>query len=332
MARTQQAQQQPQQQVATTPKGDDRLMTEFVPFGSKDLVKLSVTMVRNMIAGKTRTGKTCSEDDALKFIMLCKAKRLNPWEGDAFLIGFDTDDGPKFSLIAAHQAFLKRAETHPEYDGMESGTFVKTSEGEILDREGDVLLDDDVLLGGWATIHFKNRKFPMKKRLMFKSRAKPTSVWKSDPAGMIVKCAEADALRSSFPSLLGGLYLDGELSTGGMTGDVITIEPAKTSAKRIADKINGVPEMPMPVVDESEVDEEATAIEETQAAPAAEPARPAGDTTALFEKLAGQIEAAKTKKVLQQDIGTEILRHSEQLGKALTDELLGLQREKMESL
>ncbi len=41
---------------------------------------------------------------------------------------------------------------------------------------------------------------------------KPFGVWLDDAAGMICKCAEADALRSSFPTMLGGLYMREELS------------------------------------------------------------------------------------------------------------------------
>lgn len=184
---------------------------EFTPFMSKDPIKLSVAIVRNMICVPTRSGKTCTDAQAMKFMMLCRARELNPFEGDAYLIGYDTKDGPQFSLITAHQAFLKRAETHPEYDGMESGVIVKTKDGELVDREGDFILDDDKCVGGWATVHFKARKFPMKKRVKLTTFSKNFGRWLDDPAGMIVKCAEADALRSSFPTMLGGMYLDDEL-------------------------------------------------------------------------------------------------------------------------
>jgi len=190
----------------------DNSLTEYVPFGSKDVVKLSVAIVQNLIAVKTKSGHNCSQADALKFIAMCKARALNPLEGDAFLIGYDTQDGPKFSLITAHQAFLKRAELHPEYDGMKSGIIVRNTDGTIADLEGDFYLPDEhEVLGGWATVYFKNRKYPMHKRLRLARFAKSFGVWKDDGAGMICKCAEADGLRSSFPTMLGGLYLREEI-------------------------------------------------------------------------------------------------------------------------
>lgn len=183
---------------------------EFVPYGGQDKIKLGVSIVQNLVAVKTKSGKTCSEQDAIKFMAMCQAKRLNPFEGDAFLIGYDGKDGPTFSLITAHQTYLKRAELHPEFDGMKSGIIIERN-GEMMDVEGDFYLPGDKVLGGWATVMFKNRKQPMHKRLRLQRFQKPFGVWQDDAAGMICKCAEADALRSSFPTMLGGLYMKEEL-------------------------------------------------------------------------------------------------------------------------
>jgi phage recombination protein Bet len=187
---------------------------KFVPFMGDEPIELSCHIVKTMICVKTKSGHTCDNTQALRFIMLCKARKLNPFEGDAYLVGYDTTkDGPQFSLITSHQAFLKRAEVHPEYDGMESGVIVKTKAGDIVDRVGDFMLDDDLLLGAWATVFFKTRKHPNTKRLNLKTFRKPFGRWNDDPAGMICKCAEADALRSAFPTQLGGMYLEDELPT-----------------------------------------------------------------------------------------------------------------------
>lgn len=183
---------------------------EFVPFGGTDKIKLTVNIVQNLVAVPTRSGKTCSERDALKFMALCQAQRLNPFAGDAFLIGYDSQTGPTFSLITAHQAFLKRAETSPDYEGMESGIVILKGDSETVDREGDFHLPDETVVGGWAKVHRKGRT-PTYRRLRMARFNKGFAQWKEDPAGMICKCAEADALRSTFPTLLGGLYHGGEI-------------------------------------------------------------------------------------------------------------------------
>ena len=188
--------------------------TEYVPFMSKETIKLTPRMVQQFLCTRTKKGAVCDERQAARFVMLCKARGLNPWEGDAYLVGYDSDEGPTFSLITAHQAFLKRAETHPEYDGMESGVMIqKTGDQEAPVEEliGDFIPHGRTLVGGWAKVYFKHRKIPMYKRLAFAVFNSGYSRWKKDPAGMIVKCAESDALRSSFPNTLGGMYLDGEM-------------------------------------------------------------------------------------------------------------------------
>lgn len=211
---------QPQTQAAQTtePTDFEKLLQKpikemtFVPFGGQDKIKLTPKIIQDLIAVKTKSGQTCSERDALKFMMMCQAKRLNPFEGDAYLIGYDTQNGPQFSLITAHQAFLKRAEVHPEYDGMESGVILlKSDDGATEDRQGDFHLPEETIVGGWATVYLKNRTHPIHRRLRMARFNKGFGIWKDDPAGMIVKCAEADGLRSAFPTMVGGLYLREEI-------------------------------------------------------------------------------------------------------------------------
>src|SRR5262245_22616306 len=214
-------------------KVEAAVQVEFIPHGSNDKNKLKLHMVKTMIAVPTKSGVKPTDQDCIKFIALCQARKLNPFEGDAYMIGYDTKDGPKFNLITAHQAFLKRAELNSEYDGMESGVIVQR-DGNVVDLEGDFTMDDDILLGGWAKVYCKNRSKPMVKRLKLKRFQKPFGIWQDDPAGMIVKCTEADALRSTFPTLLGGMYMREEppepTTTTAMTAPLFTSDkepPAK---------------------------------------------------------------------------------------------------------
>jgi phage recombination protein Bet len=190
-----------------------------VPFGAEDKIKLTASMVRTMIAVPTKSGKLPTETDCIKFIALARSRRLNPFEGDCFMIGYDTQDGPKFSLITAHQAFIKRGEASGAFDGMESGIIVKRGE-ETLELHGDYRDDGDKLLGGWAKVYRSDRKFPAYRRLKLATYHGNNRQWNKDPEGMIVKCAEADALRSSFPTLCGGMRM---VDDGGPTIDVPTV-------------------------------------------------------------------------------------------------------------
>jgi phage recombination protein Bet len=242
--------------MKTEEKTEPKLeIVEFVPFGTKDKVRLSIEIVKRLIAVKTRSGKNCTDEDAIRFMMMCQARKLNPFEGDAFLIGYDSQTGiPSFSLITAHQAFLKRAELHPEFDGMESGTIV-LRESNITELLGDWHMPNDKILGGWATVYFKGRSHPMKKRLRLERFNKNYGIWKEDPAGMIVKCAEADALRSSFPTMLGGMYTAEESNVitsqlgGEIAKPVFAEEPPTKNEKKDAVEATVVEPEPTPKVE-----------------------------------------------------------------------------------
>lgn len=221
---------------------DSKTKIEFQPFGSQDKIVLSVKIIKDYIAVPAKQGDTLIyPDDAqcMKFLMLCRSRALNPFEGDAYMIPFfDKNQGRHvWSLITAHQAFLKRGEIHPEYDGKRSGVIINPQRckpcggegyrGESIcpacngrgwydELEGDFVPDaiDDQpveLKGGWCRIYFKGRKNPEYQRLSLATYRKPFGNWSFDGAGMICKCAEAAAMRGAFPTTLGGMYLREEM-------------------------------------------------------------------------------------------------------------------------
>lgn len=207
------------------------------PFGAQegDEIKMSVPLIRRYIAvpawdKQKQEEIQPSDEECVKFLMLCNARRLNPFEGDAYMIPFyDTGTGKhKWSLITAHSAFLKRAELHPHYDGMESGVIVQRG-NDVLDLPGDFRLDSDKLLGGWSIVHNKNHKHASVKRVKLSTYVKGFGVWTKDPEGMICKVAEAQNVRDSFPTLIGGMYLREEIESDDFSR-LINQEPVKRPA------------------------------------------------------------------------------------------------------
>jgi phage recombination protein Bet len=198
--------------VKPAPKSDRELV--YVPLGENKEVKLSINQVRKFLTTPTRNGAQPTDEQVVQFMMLCEARQLNPWVGDAYLVGFDTRDGAQFSLITAVQALLKRAETHPHYDGMEHGVIVR-SNGDVSFREGSFVCEGEILLGGWATAYRKDRSRPEKAMINIETYHTHRSRWEADPAGMIEKVAIAAALRRAFPTQTGGLYLHEEYQDNG---------------------------------------------------------------------------------------------------------------------
>lgn len=187
----------------------DRVI-EYVPFGGTEQIKLTIGMVRDFIAIPTKQGKLPSDAKLMEFCMVCKARELDPWVGDCYLVGYDSQDGPKFSVITAIQALLKRAEANPNFDGMESGVTVLRGDDEVIRRPGNLVFPGEKLVGGWARLWRKDRAHAFYDEVPLTVYDTKRSQWAKDPGGMIDKVAQASVLRAAFPSQLGKLYIEQE--------------------------------------------------------------------------------------------------------------------------
>jgi phage recombination protein Bet len=153
--------------------------------------------------------------------MLCKGKRANPFEGDCFLIGYDSQNGPSYSLVCGIELFLKRAEASEDYDGNENGIIVEDAEGELIERKGLIIRKNENLIGGWALVYRKNHTRPTYKAVPLSTYDTGKSRWQKDPCGMIAKVALSQALREAYTTALGGLYIAEEMQKVTETGDNI---------------------------------------------------------------------------------------------------------------
>ena len=192
--------------------GAEEKFTEYTPLGEEKSLKLSVNFVRATLCKPTKQGHWPEDAIVRQYIAVCAHRRLNPFVGDCWLLGYDSQKyGPQFSIVVAVQALFKRAEINKEFDGIESGVIVINGDGKIEERQGDLVVRGEELVGGWALVYRKDRSRPFYQRLALETYRKSTQQWDSDAPGMIVKCAESGALRQAFPSDIGGLYLEQEL-------------------------------------------------------------------------------------------------------------------------
>jgi hypothetical protein len=131
---------------------------------------------------------------------------------------------------------LSRAELNKAFEGIQSGVIVQytetTDDGKEIrkfdEREGDLVYEGEVLLGGWSKVLRADRKVPFYQRLKLGTYNKGTPQWQQDGAGMIVKCAQSAALREAFPTVLGGLYLKDEIEA--FTGAAGSAKAPQTGA------------------------------------------------------------------------------------------------------
>jgi len=226
----------------------ENVQVSFRPVGSTEDVTLTLGMVRKYVANPTRSGQVPSDRDIVGFMMLCQARKLNPWEGDAYLVGYDSKDGPQFSLITGINTMMKRAEANKMYRGIESGVIVADQDGEMHDITGEVYDDSKYrLVGGWARVVREDRDTPFEARVKFKTYDTQRSRWAKDPEGMIVKVARAHALREAFPTATGGLYTDDEMEHIG-PDNAKRIAVTDVSAEDMVDDETPEPSAGKPVV------------------------------------------------------------------------------------
>ena len=175
---------------------------------------LSVQTIKKYINDKA------TDEEAYVFLQLCKARGLNPFVGDAYLIKYDHTKPA--TMVVGKDAFLKRAESHVQYDGFEAGIILESGDDyKVVDeRDGTFYSKDEKenIVGGWAKVYRKDQKFPVVAKVAYSEyvgingqTGRPNKTWDSKPATMIRKVALVQALRESFPSELSGMYDSSEM-------------------------------------------------------------------------------------------------------------------------
>ena len=185
----------------------------------------------------------CPQADAKEvayFMELCRAQRLNPFLNEAYLVKFK---GAPAQIMVAHKALVKRAEAHPQYDGMEHGVVVMRDGTVHTENRGAYYPEaGEVLLGGWCKEYRKDRRFPVYAERSFTSMNKNQANWKSMPDVMIDKCAQAAALREAFPDELRGLYAQEEMGAQEVASTSEPVSAPPAAKTNIAAATNGFTE------------------------------------------------------------------------------------------
>lgn len=162
-------------------------------------VTLSYNIVRNFL---TKGNGDVTDQDLTQFISICKYNQLNPFLNEAYLVKFGSQPA---QMIVSKEALMKRAEANEHYDGMQGGVIV-LRDGKVEELEGCFKLPEDKLLGGWAMVYRKDRKYPYVARVALDEYDKKQSTWNEKKSTMIVKTAKVQALREAFPAQLGAMY------------------------------------------------------------------------------------------------------------------------------
>lgn len=169
-----------------------------------DEVKLSPKIVQDYLTG----GVPVTLPEFKMFTELCKARKLNPFLKEAYIIKFGNQPA---TIVVGKDAILKRAINNKDFNGREQGIIVQKDDDSIEYRKGTFRLQGEKLVGGWAKVYRKGWEHPTEITVSFDEVAQRkrdgslNSNWGTKGATMVEKVALVRALRETFTEDLGGM-------------------------------------------------------------------------------------------------------------------------------
>ena len=148
-----------------------------------DLQKLDGATLRDFVDPNHQA----STQELQMLMAIVKNRNLNPFTKEVYFIKYGNNPA---QIVVSKDAFLKRAEQNPNYDGFKSGIVYEDEKGELKNKEGIILPRGGKLIGGWCEVYRKDR---------------------TRPGQMIEKVAIVAAIRDTFSEDVGGLYSTDEM-------------------------------------------------------------------------------------------------------------------------
>ncbi|MCA9366721.1 phage recombination protein Bet [Candidatus Kaiserbacteria bacterium] len=237
--------QQNQAVASSQQQGGSAKTMEYIPFGESNPIILSIPICRAYVCHPTKRGFDPPDAEVFKFMVLCRSGKLNPFTGDCWLVGYDSNDGPTFTMITSVAAIMKRAEWHPKYKGCESGLIVVRGQ-DALEIEGECPIPGDRVVGSWCRVYRSDRDVPITSKLEIGAYDQGRSLWKDKKNTMIVKCAIAASHRKAFPTAMHGMYCQEEMEAGTIDSVAVKRDAIQqpTKSERIAASLGHVTDKP----------------------------------------------------------------------------------------
>ncbi len=165
-------------------------------------ISLNMTTVRKYLVSGRRDLVT--DEEVVLFMHLCKARRVNPWIKEAWLIKY-TERDPAGFIYSIH--YLRdQANKNPRCPGWTRGIVVWTDEGGVSRREGSgILYPGEKLLGGYFESRPVDWRTPYKLEVCLEAHIKTTAkgqltkFWlKPKQPAQIMKVAESQGLSALY--------------------------------------------------------------------------------------------------------------------------------------
>ena len=151
---------------------------------TKEWTVNEITLIKNIAAPK------CTDDEFKLLLYQAKTYRLDPLLKQIWAVKYS--DNKPASIFAGRDGFLAIAHRSGAFDGMESG----------FRTEGTNVI-------GWAKVYRKDMSHPFCVEVNMKEYNRNQGTWLTHGTTMIVKVAEAQALRKAFQ--ISGIFSPDEM-------------------------------------------------------------------------------------------------------------------------
>lgn len=186
-------------------------MADIVRYTATDGQEIELTpekVVSLIVSG----GNEPDPRNVAQFMAKCAARGLNPLAGDAYMTTYKSQRTGKVttSVVVSKDYYMRTATQQPTYRGLRAGIAVNNG-GNLIYRDGSMLIQGEQLLGGWAEVSDSRWEHPMRAEVSIDEYNTGKSLWADKPATMIRKVAVVQALRESYPSAYAGVYDSSEI-------------------------------------------------------------------------------------------------------------------------
>lgn len=197
-----------------------------------DLQKLDGATLRNFVDPKHQA----SPQELQTLLAIVKNRNLNPFTKEVYFIKYGNNPA---QIVVSKDAFMKRAEQNPNYDGFESGVIYEDEKGELQNKKGIILPKGSKLIGGWCEVYRKDRTRPVYREVELSAYNTGKNWWQKAPGQMIEKVAIVAAVRDTFSEDVGGLYTSDEMEQA----TPIDVTPQETQDEVRARKMAQIEQM-----------------------------------------------------------------------------------------
>lgn len=213
-----------------------------------DLVKFEGSQLRITDQGMALLNRTICKDlshgELTLFAQVCQSKGLDPFSNQIYAI----KRAGRLTFQTGIDGLRSLAERTGEYDGQEDPVWYDASGNQHY-----VWTREESPVACRVGVFRKGCNRPIRAIATFAEfRSSVNPLWKTMPAHLLSKCAEALALRKAFPQAAGGLYEKDEPMTDSSTDKTEKIETIEINS--IVENLDVAPELPREVIYKSAVE------------------------------------------------------------------------------